>query len=113
MSSHSRVFPSLLRCVKRTSAAVVFFWPAVALSDYYLLCSRQKKRKKCSQTACNEFYALFHLSCVSNPGSDSSPVVSKLSLLINYLLGKRLGYARGEDVIPFVKEPVLVFHAEY
>ena len=29
--------------------------------------------------------------------SDSSPVVSKLSLLINYLLGKRLGYARGED----------------
>ena len=28
---------------------------------------------------------------------DSSPVVSKLSLLINYLLGKRLGYARGED----------------
>ena len=26
---------------------------------------------------------------------DSSPVVSKLSLLINYLLGKRLGYARG------------------
>ena len=61
--------------------------------------------------------------------SDSSPVVFKLSLLINYLLGKRLGYARGEDgkarggetlpspfflpVIPFVKEPVLVFHAEY
>ena len=63
--------------------------------------------------------------------ADSSPVVSKLSLLINYLLGKRLGYARGEDgkarggetsslpsplflpVIPFVKEPVLVFHAEY
>ena len=53
---------------------------------------------------------------------DSSPVVSKLSLLINYLLGKRLGYARGEDslpspfflpVIPFVKEPVLVFHAKY
>ena len=42
--------------------------------------------------------------------SDSSPVVSKLSLLINYLLGKRLGYAR---VIPFVKEPVLVFHTEY
>ena len=41
--------------------------------------------------------------------ADSSPVVSKLSLLINYLLGKRLGYARG----PFVKEPVLVFHAEY
>ena len=29
--------------------------------------------------------------------ADSSPVVSKLSLLINYLLGKRLGYARGED----------------
>ena len=28
---------------------------------------------------------------------DSSPVFSKLSLLINYLLGKRLGYARGED----------------
>ena len=28
---------------------------------------------------------------------DSSSVVSKLSLLINYLLGKRLGYARGED----------------
>ena len=26
-----------------------------------------------------------------------SPVVSKLSLLINNLLGKRLGYARGED----------------
>ena len=49
--------------------------------------------------------------------SDSSPVVSKLSLLINYLLGKRLGYARGEDgkarLIPFVKEPVLVFHAKY
>ena len=62
---------------------------------------------------------------------DSSPVVSKLSLLINYLLRKRLGYARGEDgkarggkmsslpspfflsVIPFVKEPVLVFHAKY
>ena len=50
------------------------------------------------------------------------------SLLINYLLGKRLGYARGEDrkarggetlspfslpVIPFIKEPVLVFHANY
>ena len=33
----------------------------------------------------------------SHAGSDSSPVVSKLSLLINYLLGKRLGYARGED----------------
>ena len=31
------------------------------------------------------------------PAADSSPVVSKLSLLINYLLGKRLGYARGED----------------
>ena len=60
---------------------------------------------------------------------DSSPVVSKLSLLINYLLGKDLGYAHGEDgksrggetlpspfflpVIPFVKEPVLVFHAKY
>ena len=62
---------------------------------------------------------------------DSSSVVSKLSLLINYLLRKRLGYARGEDgkarggkmsslpspfflsVIPFVKEPVLVFHAKY
>ena len=58
---------------------------------------------------------------------DSSPVVSKLSLLINYLLRKRLGYARGEGagkargapspfflpVIPFVKEPVLVFHAKY
>ena len=29
--------------------------------------------------------------------ADSSPVVSKLSLLINYLLGKRLGYVRGED----------------
>ena len=29
--------------------------------------------------------------------ADSSPVVSKLSLLINYLLGKRLGYALGED----------------
>ena len=51
---------------------------------------------------------------------DTSPVVSKLSLLINYLLGKRLGYARGEDgkvrgfffVIPFVKEPVLVFHSK-
>ena len=28
---------------------------------------------------------------------DSSPVVLKLSLLINYLLAKRLGYARGED----------------
>ena len=40
---------------------------------------------------------------------DSSPLVSKLSLLINYFLGKRLGYALGEDV----KEPVLVFHAEY
>ena len=26
---------------------------------------------------------------------DSSPVVSKLSLLVNYLLGKRLGYALG------------------
>ena len=29
--------------------------------------------------------------------ADSPPVVSKWSLLINYLLGKRLGYARGED----------------
>ena len=28
--------------------------------------------------------------------ADSSPVVSKLSLLINYSLGKRLGYARGK-----------------
>ena len=28
---------------------------------------------------------------------DSSPVVSKSFLLIKYLLGKRLGYARGED----------------
>ena len=57
--------------------------------------------------------------------TDSSPVVSKFYLLINYLQGKRLGYARGEDgkamgsspfflpVIPFVEEPVLVFHAEY
>ena len=44
--------------------------------------------------------------------ADSAPVVSKLSLVINYLLGKRLGYARGK-VIHFVKEPVLVFHAEY
>ena len=35
---------------------------------------------------------------------DSSPVVSKLSLLINYLLGKRLGYARGEDGNP-LKSP--------
>ena len=34
--------------------------------------------------------------------ADSSPVVSKLSLVINYLLGKRLGYARGK-VIHFVK----------
>ena len=37
--------------------------------------------------------------------ADSSPVVSKLSQVINYLLGKRLGYARGK-VIHFVKEPV-------
>ena len=62
---------------------------------------------------------------------DSSPVVSKLSLVIDYLLGKRLDYARGEDgkarggettslpspfflpVIPFIKEPVLVVHAKY
>ena len=29
--------------------------------------------------------------------ADSSPVVSKLSLLIIYLLGKRLGYVREED----------------
>ena len=32
-------------------------------------------------------------SLFSASESDSSPVVSKLSLLINYLLGKRLGYA--------------------
>ena len=37
------------------------------------------------------------VAIISLPLSDSSPVVSKLSLLINYLLGKRLGYARGED----------------
>ena len=48
----------------------------------------------------------------------------KLSLLINHLIGKRLGYAGGQDgkarvfpfflpVISFVKEPVLVFHAKY
>ena len=73
-----------------------------------------------------------HTESISSPAmADSSPVVSKLSLLINYLLRKRLGYARGEvgkarggetpslpspfflPVIPFVKEPVLVFHAEY
>ena len=67
--------------------------------------------------------------------ADSSPVVSKLSPLINYLLGKRLrkrlGYARGEDgkagrreeadSSPVVSKlsllinylTVLVFHAEY
>ena len=33
----------------------------------------------------------------SPDSSDSSSVVPKLSLLINYLLGKRLGCARGED----------------
>ena len=37
------------------------------------------------------------VAIISLPLSDSSPVVSKLSLLINYLLGKRLGYARGEE----------------
>ena len=37
-------------------------------------------------------FVLFHSQI-----PDSSPAVSKLSLLINYLLGKRLGYARGED----------------
>ena len=40
--------------------------------------------------------------------TDSSPLVSKLYLLINKLFGKRLGYARG-----FVKEPVIVFHPKY
>ena len=30
---------------------------------------------------------------------DSSPVISKLFLLINHLLGKRLGYAREEDLL--------------
>ena len=39
VSSHFRVFLSLLRCLKRTSAAVVFFWPAVTLSHHHLLCS--------------------------------------------------------------------------
>ena len=34
---------------------------------------------------------------LSGLGPDSSPIISKLSLLINYLLGKRLDYARGED----------------
>ena len=65
--------------------------------------------------ATQEFLALISLE-QETVSPDSSPVVSKLSLLINYLLGKRLGYARGEDgkaSIPFVKEPVLVFHAEY
>ena len=71
---------------------------------------------------CYKIYKINNFSwwpCISSnevPLADSSPVVSKLSLLINYLLGKRLGYARGEDgkaSIPFVKEPVLVFHAEY
>ena len=35
---------------------------------------------------------------------DSSPVVSKLSLLINYLLGKHLGYALG---LSFPSSPLL------
>ena len=48
----------------------------------------------------------------NTPGNWLVPSRLKLSLLINYLLGKRLGYARGEDGIPFVKEPVLVFHAK-
>ena len=70
MSSHFRVFSSLLRCLKRTSAALVFFWPAVALPDYHLLFSRQKKRNAVRQLVMNnfEFFALFHLSCVSKPG---------------------------------------------
>ena len=60
---------------------------------------------------------------------DSSPVVSKLSLLINWLFtreafglcarGRWEGERKGDPspflllVIPFVKEPVLVFHAKY
>ena len=46
--------------------------------------------------------------------TDSFPVVLKLSLLINYLLGKGLGYVRVVlPVIPFVKESVLAFHAKF
>ena len=60
---------------------------------------------------------------------DSSPVVSNLSLLINWLFtrdalglwarGRWEGERKGDPspflllVIPFVKEPVLVFHAKY
>ena len=60
---------------------------------------------------------------------DSSPVVSKLSLFINWLFTREAlglctrrrweGERKGDPspffllVIPFVKEPVLVFHAEY
>ena len=41
------------------------------------------------------FLLRFVLSHTQIP--NSSPAVSKLSVLINYLLGKRLGYACGED----------------
>ena len=41
VSSRFRVFSSLLRCLKRTSAAVVFFWPTVTLSHHHLLCSNK------------------------------------------------------------------------
>ena len=66
-----------------------------------------------------------YISALTRPQSSPS-----LSLLLSYLLGKCLGYARGEDrkargggrslpspffrpVIPFVKEPVLVLHNKY
>ena len=67
-----------------------------------------------------------YISALTRP--QSSPSLSLL--LISFLLGKCLGYARGEDrkargggrslpspffrpVIPFVKEPVLVLHNKY
>ena len=74
-----------------------------------------------SQAVRSPIFFFFRPHRFSPPFSpDSSPVVSKLSLLILKLFTREaLGLcARGRwegflSVIPFVKEPVLVFYAKY
>ena len=100
------------------------------LGPGYAVGKKGKKRSQIGKISASQasqavrspiFFFFFRPRRFSPPFSpDSSPVVSKLSLLILKLFTREaLGLcARGRwegflSVIPFVKEPVLVFYAKY
>ena len=88
------------------------------LGPCYVVGKKGKKRSQIGKISASEasrkvpspnFFFFFRPGRFSPPFSpDSSPVVSKLSLLTNYLLRKRLGCARGEDgKVSFPSSPSL------